>query len=85
MPSLPDVALLALVYVSSVSMAHTLLRPWMPNERPLACGFCLTLWLAMGVASYLRTTEAGLAIPVAGFLALIVAGQWPWVFYSKSE
>lgn len=85
MPSLPDVALLALVYVSCVSMVHTLLRPWLPDVRPLACGFCLTLWLAMGAASYLGTPEAWLAIPVAGFLALIVAGQWPWVFYSKSE
>jgi hypothetical protein len=73
---------LALLAVSSVSVAHTALRPFIPNRRPLNCGFCMSLWTAMGVASHLWTVDSLLAVPIAGFMAIIVTSQWPWAFYT---
>jgi hypothetical protein len=81
-PSCSDVALVALLVVSSVSVVHTAARPIIPNVRPLNCAFCLSLWVALGAAAGLWTLEALLAIPVAGFLAVIASGQWPWAFYA---
>lgn len=73
---------LALVVVSSVSVAHTAFRPLIPDVRPLNCAFCMACWAALGVAAALWTWEAVLAVPLAGFLAAVASGLWPWAFYS---
>jgi hypothetical protein len=83
-PSCPDVVLLALTAVSCVSVVHTTVRPIIPDIRPLNCAFCLTLWVASGIAAHLWTLEALWAIPLAGFFAVIAAGQWPWAFYTTA-
>lgn len=85
LPSSSDVALLAVTAVSIVSTLHTVLRPLIPDVQPLNCGFCLSMWLAIGFACWQRTPEAVCAIPVTGFFALIAVGLWPWAFYSTSE
>jgi hypothetical protein len=82
-PSCPEIALIAIVAVASVSVLHTVLRPWIPDIRPLNCSVCLSLWIAIGVACKLWSLEALLAIPVTGFFAVVAAGLWPWAFYSK--
>jgi len=81
-PSCSDVFLLAFLAVSSVSVFHTAARPLIPDVRPLNCAFCLSLWVSMGITAALWNVEALLAVPVAGFMAAISAGQWPWAFYS---
>lgn len=81
-PSCPEVILLALMAVSCVSVVQTAARPIIPDIRPLNCAFCMTLWVALGIAARLWTLEAVWAIPLAGFLAVLAAGQWPWAFYT---
>lgn len=81
-PSCSEVLVLALLAVSSVSVFHTVGRPIIPDHRPLNCAFCLTLWFSLALAANQWTLEAVWAIPVAGFFALVAAGQWPWAFYS---
>lgn len=85
LPSCSDVGLLAVAAVATVSTLHTTLRPWIPDVRPLNCGFCLSMWIALGTACVLRTPESVFAIPVTGFLAVVAAGLWPWAFYSTSD
>lgn len=45
----------------------------------------MALWVASGLAARLWTLEAVWAIPIAGFLAALAAGQWPWAFYTTAE
>ena len=82
LPCFPDVAGLALFSVAVVSFVHTVARPVIPDVRPLNCAFCLVTWLSLGLAAHLWTVEALAAVPVAGFLAVIAVGLWPWAFYS---
>ncbi len=85
LPSFPDastVAGLAGFSVAVVSFAHTAARPIIQDVRPLNCAFCMATWLSLGLAAHLWTIEALVAVPVAGFFAVVAVGLWPWAFYS---
>lgn len=84
MPSCSEVLFLALLSISSVSVVHTAARPLIPNVQPLNCGFCMSVWVALGIAAGLWTLEALLAVPFTGFFAVVASGQWPWAFYTTT-
>jgi hypothetical protein len=83
MPCFSEVALLALLPVAVVSVIHTAFRPFIPNFKPFNCAFCLAFWFAVINALVFKTEAHYYAIPFAPFLAGILSGYIPWMFFDS--
>lgn len=85
MPSFFDVALLAFLPVAIVSVIHTAFRPFIPKFKPFNCAFCLAFWFACINALVFKDAAHYYAIPFAPFLAGVISGYVPWMFFSAPE